>query len=279
MSQEKYTTNNNLKELHASGYEIMDGEPDIRGWKVRTESQEIGKVNELLFDTLSQKVRYLIIDLNGKPLNLLSRDVLIPIGLAELDNANKVVLFPEVTAGHLATLPEYKKGKITIETERAIRTVFVPDQSRGISADTYRQQVFDDQDEFYNHEHFNEDRMYKSRRPLRGSDDTIRDQEYTNTDKRAIPSTGERQNIEERESERRRNAETQPLQSGSFAPFQEGAIEIKEHAEVPVVTKETRVVEEISLNKEVNEHNEKVKDSVRKTEVDVERIRKDDLRD
>ncbi len=29
MSQEKYTTNNNLKELHASGYEIMDGEPDI----------------------------------------------------------------------------------------------------------------------------------------------------------------------------------------------------------------------------------------------------------
>jgi hypothetical protein len=210
--------------------------------------------------------------------------VLIPIGLAELDNANKIVLFPEVTAGHLATLPEYKKGKVTIETERAIRTVFVPGESRGISADTYREQVFDDQDDFYNHEHFNEERMYKSRRPQRDTTDIIKDQKYTNTSKRAAPSPGDRNNIEDREMEGRQNAETKPsqskpLQSGSFAPFQEGAIEIKEHAEVPVVTKETRVVEEISLNKEVNERDEKVKDSVRKTEVDVERIKKDDLRD
>lgn len=39
------------------------------------------------------------------------------------------------------------------------------------------------------------------------------------------------------------------------------------------------MVEEISLTKEVNEHDEKVKDSVRKTEVDVERLRKDEFSD
>lgn len=44
---------------------------------------------------------------------------------------------------------------------------------------------------------------------------------------------------------------------------------------VPVVLKEPHVVEEISVNKEVNEHKEKVKDSIRKTEVDVERFNRD----
>ena len=45
-----------------------------------------------------------------------------------------------------------------------------------------------------------------------------------------------------------------------------------EHAEVPVVNKEARVVEEVNLNKEVEERDETVKETVRKTKVDVENI-------
>ena len=45
-----------------------------------------------------------------------------------------------------------------------------------------------------------------------------------------------------------------------------------EHAEVPVVNKEARVVEEISLGKEVTERDEVVRDTVRKTEVDVDNL-------
>jgi stress response protein YsnF len=41
--------------------------------------------------------------------------------------------------------------------------------------------------------------------------------------------------------------------------------------EVPVVNKEARVVEEVTLNKEVNEREETVRDTVRNTEVDVEK--------
>jgi len=54
--------------------------------------------------------------------------------------------------------------------------------------------------------------------------------------------------------------------------FQETEIEITEHAEVPVVNKEARVVEEVNLNKDVEHRDETVRETVRKTEVDVENI-------
>ena len=54
--------------------------------------------------------------------------------------------------------------------------------------------------------------------------------------------------------------------------FQEREIEITEHAEVPVVNKEARVVEEVNLNTDVEERDETVRETVRKTQVDVENI-------
>ena len=54
--------------------------------------------------------------------------------------------------------------------------------------------------------------------------------------------------------------------------FKEGTVTMKEHAEVPVVSKEARVVEEVSLNKEVNQTDKTIRDTVRKTEVEVEKL-------
>jgi uncharacterized protein (TIGR02271 family) len=54
--------------------------------------------------------------------------------------------------------------------------------------------------------------------------------------------------------------------------FREETIEVTQKAEVPVVAKEARVVEEVSLNKEIVEHDEVVRDTVRHTEVDVEKL-------
>jgi stress response protein YsnF len=56
--------------------------------------------------------------------------------------------------------------------------------------------------------------------------------------------------------------------------FQEGELEVTEHAEVPVVSKEARVVEEVTLNKEVEHRDETIKETSRKTEVDVENVEK-----
>ncbi len=54
-------------------------------------------------------------------------------------------------------------------------------------------------------------------------------------------------------------------------------IEAIEHAEVPVVAKEARIVEEVRLSKDVEERQEIVRDTVRSTDVDVEQLRADDV--
>jgi uncharacterized protein (TIGR02271 family) len=55
------------------------------------------------------------------------------------------------------------------------------------------------------------------------------------------------------------------------AAFREDVIEIEETAEEVVVAKEARVVEEVVVNKDVDERVEDVRDRVRRTEIDVER--------
>ncbi len=69
-----------------------------------------------------------------------------------------------------------------------------------------------------------------------------------------------------------RNTVDRAATDADFNAFKEGEIEMKEHAEVPVISKQARVVEEVSLGKDVNERNETISDTVRKTEVDVEDI-------
>ena len=54
--------------------------------------------------------------------------------------------------------------------------------------------------------------------------------------------------------------------------FQQGDIELTERAEVPVVNKQARVVEEIEVGKTVEEHDETIRDTVRRTDVDVQEI-------
>ena len=56
------------------------------------------------------------------------------------------------------------------------------------------------------------------------------------------------------------------------ALFQEREIEMDETAEEAVVGKEARVVGEVSFRKNVEEHTETVRDTVRHTEVEVERV-------
>jgi hypothetical protein len=176
MIREKLVVNETLQELRASGYEMAKGEPDIRGWKViNSLNQEIGKIQEVLFDVKSRKIRYLIVYIHGKPLNLLSRDVIIPIGLAELDEKENLVFLPDVTVGHLASLPEYKKGKITYQTERIIRDVFIPqDSAAAEKLAEIESQEYPEREAFYNNDYFDENRMYRRRKK------EMRDRAYEN---------------------------------------------------------------------------------------------------
>jgi len=158
MSDKEYR--NNLVELSKSGYEIVPDEPDIRKWKVRNaEGRILGVVDDLILDKDQRKVRYIVLDMDGKPINLVSRKVLIPIGISQFDDIDDVVVLPAITVEHLATLPTYS-GRIRKDEERKIRRLFsAPDPNTRVDYDDR----YDDNN-FYDHEHFNDSNYYNSRR-------------------------------------------------------------------------------------------------------------------
>lgn len=61
-----------------------------------------------------------------------------------------------------------------------------------------------------------------------------------------------------------------PATEADFDSFKEGTVEMTEKAEVAVVQKNARVVEEVSLGKQASEHTEQISETVRETEVEVE---------
>jgi stress response protein YsnF len=83
--------------------------------------------------------------------------------------------------------------------------------------------------------------------------------------------------------EERVNVERRPVDrpvGDAEEAFREGSFEVTERAEEAVVSKEARVVEEVVVNKEVEERTETVRDTVRRTDVDVREMEaKTDRRD
>jgi sporulation protein YlmC with PRC-barrel domain len=151
-----------LQELRGSGYEVAKGQPDIRGWEVRdTDGHLMGKVHELIFDSRAQKVRYMVIDvIDSKELQLEKRSVMVPIGLAELQQQNDDVILPKVTAFHLRALPRYSKDDLGSRAERAISTVFGI-ESKPLPANYTADD--DVEESFYNNDMFNENNMHRRR--------------------------------------------------------------------------------------------------------------------
>jgi stress response protein YsnF len=64
-----------------------------------------------------------------------------------------------------------------------------------------------------------------------------------------------------------------PVTGGQpVANFTDKSIEMTETHEEPVISKTTRVTEEVILHKEVTDRVEKVRDTVRRDEVEVEQV-------
>lgn len=69
-----------------------------------------------------------------------------------------------------------------------------------------------------------------------------------------------------------RHAVNRPVNEADLSNFKEATIELTEHAEVAIVNKEARVVEEVIISKKVEEQEQIITDSVRSTDVEVERL-------
>ena len=75
-----------------------------------------------------------------------------------------------------------------------------------------------------------------------------------------------------------RRAVDRPATEADLAAMQERTIEVTEMAERPVVSKTARVVEEVVVGKQVSSETQVIEETVRRTEVEVERIGGDDSR-
>ena len=99
-----------LKELDNSA--IFDNFPDIRNWCVITsDSIDIGRIDDILIDKESEKVRYLDVKIYEGPIFDTERHILVPIGLSELIvNDNKIKI--NIDSNDFVNYPPYHGEEI-----------------------------------------------------------------------------------------------------------------------------------------------------------------------
>lgn len=152
----------------ADDYEVAKGEPDIRGWDVKSsDGQKLGKVEDLLIDTEPMRVRYVEVKLDDK----IAKDggeqeyVLVPIGAARLDDEHDDVLV-DLSAANIPGLPAYSRGKLTPEYEVSLLDRYRPAGTADLADDRATER--EAQGDFYGSRHFDDRRFFGSRR--RGGD-------------------------------------------------------------------------------------------------------------
>src|ERR687883_783329 len=126
-----------LKDL--KDFDIPKGEPDPRGWDVKTaDGVKIGKVDDLLVDTGLGRLRYLEVKLKGDVADRADKEyVLIPIGAAHLDDDEDDVII-SVNQANLAGIPAYDRQRLSRDYERSLRTYYggvTPGQVSAVEVD------------------------------------------------------------------------------------------------------------------------------------------------
>lgn len=154
------TINSRLRELRGSGYEIVDGQPDIINWDIKdTAFHKVGVVEDLLFDVDDQKVRYIIANLKDNDFDLEKRKIVIPIGIAELHENNDDVIIPSLSAWQLRALPDYRTNALTDQDEQDVFSVFSTSTAAGSTSGVSRPHG----EHLYQHAYYNHDNLFRRR--------------------------------------------------------------------------------------------------------------------
>jgi hypothetical protein len=129
-------------------FKVADGDPDIRGWDVRTaDGRRIGKVEDLIVDTGQMKVRYIEATLDRDVTRTDGdRHVLIPIGTARLDDDEDDV-YLSTSIVDPQQLPEYNRSQFNRDFEVSLRGRFgaaSADLTGESASDFYRGEMYDD---------------------------------------------------------------------------------------------------------------------------------------
>jgi uncharacterized protein (TIGR02271 family) len=170
--------------------QVADGFPDIRGWDVCTrDRQKLGTVHDLIVSTSEMRARYLDVEVDD------SGHALVPIGTAQLDDDEDVVLVHGITSADFSLYPRFARdASIDREYERKVVDRF----SR---AERVRDHEFG-----YDEDHFDDQRIF-ARQRQGGHDDT--EQRVTLSEEQL--EIGKRQ-VQAGEVEVRKHVETEHVQ-------------------------------------------------------------------
>jgi uncharacterized protein (TIGR02271 family) len=92
---------------------------------------------------------------------------------------------------------------------------------------------------------------------------------YTHVTEKPVEETVQ---LQQEHARIERRAVDRPATEADFAAMKDETIEVHETAEEPVVAKQARVVEEVRVGKQVEQRSQTVRDTVRRTDVQVENL-------
>lgn len=127
-------TNKNLFNLdELSGYKVAENYSDVRGWNVKdANSRTIGKVDHLLVNKTAERVVYLDVEVDTTLIEegyntyqdrisdgvheFLNKEgenhLIIPIGMASIDEKNKLVNTNQIDSSTFAKAKRFRKGDV-----------------------------------------------------------------------------------------------------------------------------------------------------------------------
>lgn len=105
--------------------EVAGGDPDVRGWTVvGSDGTTFGRVEHLIVDRPSLKVKYLEVGLEKGTDRAERRDVLVPLAHADLDLPAEEVRLSTVSPSSVSRLPSFDGLPIDAEYERRLDASF-----------------------------------------------------------------------------------------------------------------------------------------------------------
>ena len=259
-------------------YKVADGDPDIRGWNVKTfAGQKVGKVEELIVDKAAMRVRYMDVKVDKSALNTSEdRHILVPIGTARLDDERDDVLIHRLPAGGFAKAPAYTGGRLTRDYERSLHDAYGSDtagSTRAGAGETagesfYGSELYDDRRFWGNRRRGRENTAYVTRseeelavgtRPVKSGEVEVKKRVETKHVKEQVPTAREEITVERRP----------PSGMAGSARIEEDEITIPVMEEQAVVQKRAVPKEEVVIHKETKRDQKTVEADLRKERVDV----------
>jgi uncharacterized protein (TIGR02271 family) len=235
-------------------FTVADGDPDVRGWDVRTaDGRKAGKVDDLVVDTNAMQVRYLDVELDRDELSLDNdRHVLVPIANARLDDDNDDVLLGSMTAAQVMALQPFEHGQPIGTNAAPAVPATDPGQFYGKRGGTGAVQRMT----------LSEEQLRVGKRTTEAGGVDVRKTVDTEHVSRQVPVMHEEVSIERR---------ALAPDADTTARIAEDEVHIPLTAEEAVVEKRAVAREEVVITKKMVEGEQTVEADLRKERVDVDR--------